>query len=178
MLQDYRKTSKIRLKPDGPDDLARNELAAKALAALEELDTHGNGGLPLLLRIGEALSNAKAALKHGEFQPWCRNVLKRSPSWCLSHRRLYEERAGLCRTWRGRPRQEHRWAHCRSVERLVKIIADWERRRKERAEPPKSRRKKRVDCRSSELEEIAAQTAKNFRGRREGRSKTSDMSSG
>jgi hypothetical protein len=141
----------------GLDHLARDELDAAALAALAELDAHGNVGLPLLLRFGEALSNAKAALKHGEFNPWCRDVLKRSPSWCSSHRRLYEDRADLEPALAWAEATDHPWANCRSVERLLKIVADW--RKATRADwstAPRARRKKRTVVAPAELEEIAA----------------------
>ena len=42
--------SKIRREPDGPDDRARVELAAEALAAFKELDAHGNASIPLQAR--------------------------------------------------------------------------------------------------------------------------------
>jgi hypothetical protein len=120
--------SKIPLERDGCDNSARDELAVKALAALEELDAHGNAGLPLQLRFGEALSNAKAVLKHGEFGPWCLNVLKRSLSWCSAHRRVYEDRADLEPALAWADATGHRWAHCRSVERLSVTGIDLERR--------------------------------------------------
>jgi hypothetical protein len=158
MLQDQEtgKPPGIRLEPGGSDDLARDELAAEASAALQELDAHGNAGIPLLLRFGNALSNAKTVLKRGEFSPWCLNVLKRSPSWCSAHRRLYQERGNLepARTWA--EATEHRWANCHSVERLLKIIADWKiATRGAHAIAPRGKWKKRVVA-SSDLDEIAA----------------------
>jgi hypothetical protein len=135
----------------------RDNFTADALAALAELDAHGNLGLPLLLRFGEALSNAKATLKHGEFNPWCRNVLKRSPSWCSSHRRLYEDRADLEPALAWAAETDHKWVSCRSVERLLKIIADWKKAmRGDGATAPRTRRKERAVVAPAELEEIAA----------------------
>ncbi|MGO9419716.1 hypothetical protein [Roseiarcus sp.] len=113
-------------KPTAPDSEFRlDQLTADALAALAKLDAHGNAGLPLLLQFGEALSNAKADLKHGAFNPWCRDVLKRSASWCSAHRRLYEDRADLEPALAWAAETNHKWVSCRSVERLLKIIADY-----------------------------------------------------
>jgi hypothetical protein len=148
--------SKIRREPDGPDDRARVELAAEALAAFKELDAHGNASIPLQLRLGEVLSNAKAVLKHGEFGPWCLNVLQRSLSWCSAHRRLYEDRADLEPALAWADATEHRWAHCRSVERLLKVVADWRKATQDDGvAAPRTRRKKRA-IGELELEEIAA----------------------
>jgi hypothetical protein len=164
MLQDYEtgNTQGIRLEPGGPDNLARDRVAAEAFAALKELDAHGNAGIPLLLQFGKALSNAKAVLKRGEFSLWCLNVLKRSPSWCSAHRRLYQERRNLepARAWA--EATEHRWANCHSVERLLKIIADWKiATHGACAMTPRRERKKQVIA-ASDLDEIAARLRELF----------------
>jgi hypothetical protein len=164
MLQHHEtgKTPDIRLEPGGSEDLARDELAAEALAALKELDAYGNAGIPLLLRFGKALSNAKAVLKRGEFSPWCLNVLKRSPSWCSAHRRLYQERDTLepARAWA--EETEHRWANCHSVERLLKIVADWKIATDgARAMAPRGKRKKQVVA-PSDGAEISARLCEIF----------------
>jgi hypothetical protein len=163
MLQDWENgdPSKIQLEPDGPDSCRRDELAAEALAALEELDAHGNAGLPLLLRFGEALSNAKRELKHGQFGPWCRKVLKRSASSCSAYRRLHESRAELEPALAWAAATDHRWANCRSVEKLLSIVAEWRKvTRGDGAAAPRTRRKKRAAAAHIELEEIAAQLGK------------------
>jgi hypothetical protein len=164
MLQDYEtgKTPGIRLEPGGPDNLARDRVLADAFATLKELDAHGNAGIPLLLQFGKALSNARAVLKRGEFSPWCLNELKRSPSWCSAHRRLYQERGNLepARTWA--EATEHRWANCHSVERLLKIIADWKIvTHGARAMAPRGKRRKQVVT-PSDLDEIAARLRELF----------------
>lgn len=118
----------------------RDEFTADALAALARLDDHGQDQIPLMLKFGEALAKAKAALKHGEFSPWCRDVLKRSPSWCSSHRRLYDGRADLepALAWAGAT--NHKYASCCSVERLLKIVADWKKAtRRDGATAPRAR---------------------------------------
>jgi hypothetical protein len=158
MLHDYQHgaTSEIRLEPNRADDLSYDELTANALAALEQLDAHENAGLSLLLRFGETLSKAKATIEHGKYNPWCRQVLKRSLSWCSSHRRLYEGRADLELALAWASATGHRWANCRSVERLLKIVTDWKKATQgDWTTAPAGRRKKRPVA-HSELEEIAA----------------------
>jgi Toprim domain len=148
-------------KADGPDDYLRDELAAEVLGALKELDAHGHAGLPLMLRFGEALSNAKEELKYNQFGRWCREALRRSPSWCSAYRRLYESRADLESALAWAAATRHRWANCRSVERLLKIVADWRKvTQGDGAAAPRTRRKKRATVAHLELEEIAPQLQK------------------
>ena len=103
--------------PDGPGDFARGDFTNKALAALAALDAHASDHLDAMLQFGEALSHAKV-LRHGEFGPWCLSVLKRSPSRCSAHRRLYVERGNLERHVPGRRRRNTagriaaRWSGC------------------------------------------------------------------
>jgi hypothetical protein len=147
--------SRVTTRPDYLDNHASEQLAADALAALKELGAHGTAGVPLLLRFGETLFNAKVVLKHGEFSPWCVNVLKRSPSWCSAHRRLYETRDDLvpARAWAAAI--NHKWANCSSVERLVKLISEWKRAtRGDGAAAPRTRAKKRTSVAYSDLEEF------------------------
>ena len=114
-----------------------------------------------MLQFGKALSNAKATLKHREFSPWCLKVLKRSPSWCSAHRRLHESRSDLEPAIAWAVATGHRWAHCRSVERLLRIVADWRKAtRGDCATAPRARRKERATGASIELEEIVAQLQK------------------
>jgi hypothetical protein len=105
--------------------VARDDFTVEALRALAELDAHGHGHRGIMLRFGEAVSKAKAQLNHGEFTPWCENTLKRKPSWCAAHKRLYECGGDLdaARAWA--KETGHRWADCYSVERLLGIVGDW-----------------------------------------------------
>ena len=102
----------------------RDDFTADALAALAKLHDHDKEQIPLMLKFGEALAKARKGLKHGQFSNWCRDALKRSPSWCSSHRRLYEDHADLepALAW---ARRRTTLGNCRSVERLLKIVADW-----------------------------------------------------
>ena len=118
----------VRAEASAADDRrseTRDDFTADALAALAKLDDHGQDQIPLMLEFGEALAKAKAALKHGEFSPWCRDVLKRSPSWCSSHRRLFEGRADLEPALVWAAATDHKWVSCRSIERLLKLLADY-----------------------------------------------------
>ena len=109
----------------GLDHVARDDFTADALAALAKLDDHGHEQIPLMLKFGEALAKAKKGLEHGQFSTWCRDVLKRSPSWCSSHRRRYEDRADLEPALAWAAETDHKWVSCRSIERLLKLLADY-----------------------------------------------------
>ena len=98
--------------------------------------------MDLILQFGEAVDKAKGSLKHGEFTKWCREVLKRCPSWVSAHRRLFEGREDLRPALAWAAETGHCWASCYSVERLLKIIADWKKAaRGDGASAPKPRRK-------------------------------------
>jgi hypothetical protein len=115
---------------------------AEALRALAALEAHGNGHMDLILQFGEAVDKAKGSLKHGEFTKWCREDLKRCPSWVSAHRRLFEGREDLRPALAWAAATGHRWASCYSVERLLKIIADWKNAtRGDSASAPKPRPK-------------------------------------
>jgi hypothetical protein len=128
----------LAVEPQG----ARDDFTVEALRALAELDAHGHGHRGIMLRFGEAVSKAKAQLNHGDFTPWCENTLKRKPSWCAAHKRLYECGGDLdaARAWA--KETGHRWADCNSVERLLGIVGDW-RKAKRGVSPsaPKARQK-------------------------------------
>ena len=108
-----------------PRSETRDDFTADALAALAKLDDHGHEQIPLMLKFGEALAKAKKGLEHGHFSNWCHDVLKRSPSWCSSHRRLYEDRADLEPALAWAAETDHKWVSCRSIERLLKLIGDY-----------------------------------------------------
>jgi hypothetical protein len=124
-----------------PANGSRDDFTAEAVAALEELHAHGKDHIALLLRFGKAVSAAKAHLKHGEFDQWCGDKLKKSPSWVSSHRRLYESEENLKPALSWASEKGHRWAKCHSVERLLKLIAEWKKAMSGDAAPPKARQK-------------------------------------
>jgi hypothetical protein len=106
-------------------DAPSPDFAIAALDALAALDAAQIGQLQLALTFGETLDVAKDRIDHGQFRGWCRDFLRRSPSWCAAHLRLYRQRGDLeeARAWA--VATNHRWAHVCSVERLLKIIAEW-----------------------------------------------------
>ena len=160
MLQDEEdnKPWKTQLEQAAQDNLVFHDFTAEALEALAALDAHASDHLDVMLQFGNALSNAKRELKHGQFGPWCREVLKRSASWCSAYRRLHESRAELEPALAWAAATDHRWANCRSVEKLLRIVADWRKAtRGDRTAAPKMRRKKWAAAAHIELEEIAAQ---------------------
>jgi hypothetical protein len=127
-----------------PARLPLDDLIAEAKAALAKFDAHGRDSIPLMLKLGEALCKVKEGLPHGEWGPWCKDGLGRSLSWVSAHRRLFEARDKLnaALTWADATR--HRFAHCRSVECLLKVIADWERTvRGDAAAAPKAKQTRR-----------------------------------
>ena len=73
---------------------------------------------------------------------WCADVLMRAPSWCSAHRRLFEARDDLQPALAWAAATGHRWANCLSVERLLRLIADWKKATRGESVPtPKTRRK-------------------------------------
>jgi hypothetical protein len=133
-------SAKISEKSDDSDDVAGDDFTADALAALAELEAQGSDHVTLLLLFGEAVSKAKARLGHGRFNPWCSDVLKRSPSWVSAHRRFFESREDLEPALAWAAATNHKWANCRSVERLLKIVADWKKAtRRDGATAPRAR---------------------------------------
>jgi hypothetical protein len=119
------------------EDDVRDDYTGPALAAIAELTLSGQHQVASMLRLGAAVSRAKDALDHGQFRKWCSETLHRSPSWCSSHRRLYEQRADLEPALNWAAERGHPWANCHSVELLLKLIAAWNDRDKEAA--PKAR---------------------------------------
>jgi hypothetical protein len=100
-------------------------LIANAKATLAALDAHGEGYLPKMLAFGEAAHQAKANKPHGEFKKWCKEHLNRSSSWVSTYRRMFEERAYLKDALVWARKTDHKFANCRSVERLLKVIAEF-----------------------------------------------------
>jgi hypothetical protein len=126
------------IRPDAVGD----DYTTVALRALAALDAHGNDHMDLMLQFGEAVAKAKGCLKHGEFTNWCREDLKRSPSWISAHRRLFEGRQDLQPALAWAAATGHRWASCYSVERLLKIVSDWKKATQgDSASAPRTRRK-------------------------------------
>jgi hypothetical protein len=122
-------------------DVAGDDYTTEALRALAALDAHGNDHMGLMLQFGEAVAKAKGCLKHGEFTKWCQEDLKRCPSWISAHRRLFENREDLQPALAWAAATGHRWAECYSVERLLKLIADWKATQGDSASAPRARRK-------------------------------------
>lgn len=87
--------SQIRHQTPSNTDVVDDALTAEAKEALAALDANGKDHIGSMLRLGEVLSKARRDLKHGRFAKWCGDDLKRSPSWCSAHRRLFEGREDL-----------------------------------------------------------------------------------
>jgi len=100
-------------------------LVTEAKDASAALDAHGDDYIILMLCFGKIIKKRKASIPHGEFKEWCLKHLGRSSSCCSNYRRLYEEEAILQDVLAWAREQNHKWAYCRSVERLLKLIADF-----------------------------------------------------
>jgi hypothetical protein len=103
------------------------DITKVALARLELLEANQEASIPLLLSFGETAWKAKKkkVIPHGQFKSWCENVLNRSAMWVSNHRRLWEQRADLDLALAWARTARHPSAECRSVEKLLKIMADW-----------------------------------------------------
>jgi len=116
-----------------------------ALDALNALDAHAstsaNDHIALMVRLGETLARARDRVGHGKFTRWCEDNLKRKPSWCAAHRRLFEARDNIesAREWAATT--GHRWAKCHSVERLLRVVGDFRRGASGAIAAPTRRRK-------------------------------------
>ena len=122
------------------------DFTTDALHALHALEAHASSSakdhIVLMLRLGETLARAKDKVGHGKFTRWCEDNLHRKPSWCSAHRRLFEARDDLepAREWAAET--GHRWAKCDSVERLLRVVADFRKGKSgTTAAAPKRRRK-------------------------------------
>jgi hypothetical protein len=134
--------SQIRHQTPSDTDVVDDALTAEAKEALAALDANGKDHIGLMLRLGEVLSKAKRGLKRGRLAKWCGDELKRSPSWCSAHRRLFEGREDLQPALAWAAETGHRWASCHSVERLLKIVGDWKKATQgDSASAPRTRRK-------------------------------------
>jgi hypothetical protein len=103
----------------------KQALIVKAKQALDALDASGEDYLRKMLVFGETAYQAKEATPHGEYKDWCQKHLNRSKSWVSNYRSLFEERAHLEDALAWARESDHKWACCRSVERLLKIIAQF-----------------------------------------------------
>jgi hypothetical protein len=103
------------------------EVTREAQDALAQYGVQEKITIETMLRLGAAVAKAKAKLKHGEFTRWCEEVLQRKPSWCSAHRRLFELQEFIEPAMASARGTGHRWAYCTSVERLLKLIAEYKR---------------------------------------------------
>ncbi len=143
-MSDNEDASKIYpTRNDGakPPTSFADDFTAEAKQALDELVAHDENHLPVMLRFGEALAKAKAHFKHGAYRRWCEDTLKRSPSWCSTYRRLFEGRVDLQPALTWAKDSDHKWANCRSVEKLLALIAEW--RKMSRGDSPSAPRTRR-----------------------------------
>jgi len=139
------------IAPTAPDSEFNelDRLTAEAKTALGELDDHNEQHVGLALKVGSLIASAKKTLPHGEFQDWC-NALGRSPSWCSAYRRLFENREHVQAALEWASATKHKWAPCRSVERLLKLIAEY--KKTTGAVPDGTRRKETASDGAAALE--------------------------
>jgi hypothetical protein len=113
----------------------------RAKAASDALNANDKHSFDLAQLFGETLTILKADLKHGQFGKVCKDALNRSASSCALYMRAYESREDMHPALAWAVQTGHRWAHCRSVERVLKVIADW--KMAQRGESPAAPRARR-----------------------------------
>jgi hypothetical protein len=142
--------------PSNTDDAATiSEIEVRAKHAMAELESNGHKSLPLQLLMGEILADAKKTLAHGKYLPWVKTFLGRAPSWAAAHLRLFNDGAVVETALLWAETSGHRWSVSYSVERRLKIIADWKIRDQEIADEPKSSKKKSYEVIAELEQEIA-----------------------
>jgi hypothetical protein len=119
------------------------QLTKDALAALRKLDANEAEYVDLALDFGALVAKAKETLPHGAYSRWCRTTLKRSPSWCSAYRQIYELREDLEPAAAWASATEHKWAHCRSVERRLKLVKEYRKSTRGSSDNPLRSRKAR-----------------------------------
>ena len=115
-----------------------DQLTADARALLQKLNANDEQYVGLAVALGSHIATAKKKLP-GKFQEWCRDDLGRSPTWCANYR-LFESCEHLEPALRWAAETEHRWADCRSVELLLKLVHEY--RKKVGGAPDKAPRRR------------------------------------
>jgi hypothetical protein len=101
-----------------------DQLTADARALVQKLNVNDEQYVRLAVVLGSHIATAKKRLP-GKFQEWCRDDLGRSPTWCANYRRLFEGREHLEPALKWAAETEHKWAYCRSVELLLKLVNEY-----------------------------------------------------
>jgi hypothetical protein len=105
-----------------------SEVENAALKVLAEIDSNFRYSLKLKLRMGAVLCIAKDLLPHGDFGKWVEESLNRKESWCAAHMRLWRDRTVLDQALLWAAETGHPCSNCCSVDRVLKVIADWKKR--------------------------------------------------
>jgi len=101
-----------------------DQLTANARDLVQELNANDESYVRLVVALGSHIATAKKRLP-GKFQEWCRDDLGRKPTWCANYRRLFEGREHLEPALKWASETEHKWANCRSVELLLKLVHEY-----------------------------------------------------
>jgi hypothetical protein len=104
-----------------------DQLTAGTRALVQELNANDEQYVRVAVALGSHIATAKKRLS-GKFQEWCRDDLDRSASWCGNYRRLFESREHLEPALKWASETEHKWANCRSVELLLKLVHEYKKK--------------------------------------------------
>lgn len=119
--------------------LGLDQLTADARALVQELNANDEQYVGLAVALGSHIATAKKRLR-GKFQEWCRDDLGRSPTWCCNYRRLFEGREHLEPALKWASETEHKWANCRSIELVLKLVHEYQKKVCGAPEKPARRR--------------------------------------
>jgi len=112
--------------PD-PDIEQSGDSLSHILMLIKSLEERWANQIPLHIEVGMELKIVKTILGHGHFMDWCRLELKRSQCWVAMHMRLADHAHYVERALEWAKDTGHDWANCHSVERLLKLIAEYRR---------------------------------------------------
>jgi hypothetical protein len=141
-----------------PQEANKDELTAAALAVLARMRTADADRIKLALELGKIVSQAKKQKKRGDYARWCSEKLGHQPSWVSAHRRLFEQREKIDDARRWAEENDHPWAKVYSVERLLKVVRDYDRSRSN-APPTEKKRARRQASNAMSVGELEAHFA-------------------
>jgi hypothetical protein len=143
---------------DGTAEKAKVKI--EALEAVQKLDAHDKGSIPLVMDVARKMAKTNATLNYGEIGSFVRDVLKKSRSWLGWYVSLdaVREQVDEARAWAAETRHPLRSAY--SPKSLLKVVSDFKQR--SNPAPPKQRKnaKKAVSDRATaaNLSKIEAYT--------------------
>jgi len=112
---------------DADADSIIAEAIAETRAAAKALEAHEQTSLAVFMRAGEALTNLKRVVLHGQFEKVCREIFGKRESSVSLYRRLFEARDQIEPAMEWAQATDHKWRDCVSPKLVLKVVADWQR---------------------------------------------------